>query len=319
MRGRRAEGRTADRTSERCPVRVRPRRGVGGSLACIALLLAPAGVGTEWATPTEQAWGGAGEPGLHRLLRDLVRETREHGRCRRAGPPRWPKGHEPHGARSRSRRLSGANGAHQRPAPRRAFAEGTNRAAGAKPGPSASASIGSSPTSAASRSGTGSCAIAPRKHHRWKPDGSIRVLPGLNGRRACRSRHLSATPRHSHTSSRSASPSGRCSRSTAKSCVRRYALPAIVAQTGAPLLALGRSTKLGLASLGALSGAGWASALALGASESLTSAPAPVLACIVGAAHAGALAIRTWWKVTHAEVAVSIRLPEALPRRACTD
>ena len=69
-------------------MRVRPGRGVGGSLACVTLLLAPAGVGTEWATPIEPAWGGAGEPGLHRLLRDLVRDGGERTPCGRASPRR---------------------------------------------------------------------------------------------------------------------------------------------------------------------------------------------------------------------------------------
>ena len=64
-------------------MRVRHRRDVGGSLACVTLLLAPAGVGTEWATPIEPAWGGAAESGLHRLLRDIVHEGRE--RMPRAG------------------------------------------------------------------------------------------------------------------------------------------------------------------------------------------------------------------------------------------
>ena len=54
----------------------------------------------------------------------------------------------------------------------------------------------------------------------------------------------------------------------------RYALPTIAAHTGAPLLALGLATKLRLATLGALSGAGWATALIVGGSESLASAPA---------------------------------------------
>ena len=69
-------------------MRLRPRRGVGGSLACVTLLLAPAGVGTEWATPIEPAWGGAAEPGLHRLLRDLVHDGRERTPRRRVSPRR---------------------------------------------------------------------------------------------------------------------------------------------------------------------------------------------------------------------------------------
>ena len=56
-------------------MRVRHRRGVGGSLAGLALLLAPAGLGTATGEPVERDWGGAGEPGLHRLLRELVGET----------------------------------------------------------------------------------------------------------------------------------------------------------------------------------------------------------------------------------------------------
>ena len=71
----------------------------------------------------------------------------------------------------------------------------------------------------------------------------------------------------------------------------RYALPTIAAHTGVPLLALGLATKLRLATLGALSGAGWASALLIGASESLASAPAPVLAGVVATTHSGALAL----------------------------
>ena len=71
----------------------------------------------------------------------------------------------------------------------------------------------------------------------------------------------------------------------------RYALPTIAAHTGAPLLALGLATKLRLAALGALSGAGWATALVIGASESLASAPAPVLAGVVAATHSGALVL----------------------------
>ena len=67
-------------------MRVRHRRGVGGSLAGLALLLAPAGVGCEWARPVEPAWGGAGEPELHRLLRDLVHEGRERTPRGRASP-----------------------------------------------------------------------------------------------------------------------------------------------------------------------------------------------------------------------------------------
>ena len=69
-------------------MRLRPRRGVGGSLACVTLLLAPAGVGCEWATPVEPAWGGAAEPGLHRLLRDLVRDGGERTPCGCVSPRR---------------------------------------------------------------------------------------------------------------------------------------------------------------------------------------------------------------------------------------
>ena len=71
----------------------------------------------------------------------------------------------------------------------------------------------------------------------------------------------------------------------------RYALPTIAAHTGAPLLALGLATKLRLATLGALSGAGWATALVIGGSDSLASAPAPVLASVVAATHSGALVL----------------------------
>ena len=41
-------------------------------VACVTLLIAPAGVGTETGEPIEHGWGSAGEPGLHRLLADLV-------------------------------------------------------------------------------------------------------------------------------------------------------------------------------------------------------------------------------------------------------
>ena len=71
----------------------------------------------------------------------------------------------------------------------------------------------------------------------------------------------------------------------------RYALPTIAAHTGAPLLALGLATKLRLATLGALSGAGWATALVIGGSDSLAPAPAPVLASVVAATHSGALVL----------------------------
>ena len=71
----------------------------------------------------------------------------------------------------------------------------------------------------------------------------------------------------------------------------RYALPTIAAHTGAPLLALRLATKLRLATLGALSGAGWATALVIGGSESLASAPAAVLAGVVAATHTGALVL----------------------------
>ena len=82
----------------------------------------------------------------------------------------------------------------------------------------------------------------------------------------------------------------------------RYALPTIAAHTGAPLLALGLATKLRLATLGALSGAGWATALIVGASESLAFAPASVLAGVVAATHSGALVLA--WALalaTHAQ------------------
>ena len=71
----------------------------------------------------------------------------------------------------------------------------------------------------------------------------------------------------------------------------RYALPTMAAHTGVPLLALGLATKLRLATMGALSGAGWATALVIGASESLASAPAPVLAGAVAATYSGALVL----------------------------
>ena len=76
----------------------------------------------------------------------------------------------------------------------------------------------------------------------------------------------------------------------------RYALPTIAAHTGAPLLALGLATKLRLATLGALSGAGWATALTIGGSDSLASAPAPVIAGVVAATHTGALVLA--WTLT---------------------
>ena len=71
----------------------------------------------------------------------------------------------------------------------------------------------------------------------------------------------------------------------------RYALPTIAAHMGAPLLALGLATKLRLATLGALSGAGWITALVIGASGSLVSAPAPVLAGVVAATYSGAIVL----------------------------
>ena len=71
----------------------------------------------------------------------------------------------------------------------------------------------------------------------------------------------------------------------------RYALPTMAAHTGVPLLALGLATKLRLATLGVLSGAGWVTALVIGASESLASAPAPVLAGAVAATYSGALVL----------------------------
>ena len=37
------------------------------------------------AAATEPSWGDAPEPGLHRLLRDLVREAREHPPCAQGG------------------------------------------------------------------------------------------------------------------------------------------------------------------------------------------------------------------------------------------
>lgn len=79
--------------------------------------------------------------------------------------------------------------------------------------------------------------------------------------------------------------------STTALAMGRYAIPRIVAQSGAPLLALNRSTKLALATLGALSSIGWMSALALGAVQSIAPAPAPVLAALLAAGYAGSLAV----------------------------
>lgn len=58
---------------------VRRPRPVTGSLALLAFALAPAGLGTDGVRPVEHAWGGAPEPALHRLLRDLVGEAHERG------------------------------------------------------------------------------------------------------------------------------------------------------------------------------------------------------------------------------------------------
>lgn len=53
----------------------------------IAALTAAGVLASGLATPVgaaEPSWGDAGEPGLHRLLRDLVREAREHASCAEA-------------------------------------------------------------------------------------------------------------------------------------------------------------------------------------------------------------------------------------------
>ena len=93
----------------------------------------------------------------------------------------------------------------------------------------------------------------------------------------------------------------------------RYALPTIAAHTGTPLLALGLATKLRLATLGALSGAGWATALIIGASESLALAPAAVLAGVVAATHSGALVLA--WALALATHAQRQRAEPTLPDR----
>ena len=91
----------------------------------------------------------------------------------------------------------------------------------------------------------------------------------------------------------------------------RYALPTITAHTGTPLLGLGLATKLRLATLGALSGAGWATALVVGASESLALAPAAVLAGVVAATHSGALVLA--WALALATHAQRQRAKAAVP------
>ena len=68
----------------------------------------------------------------------------------------------------------------------------------------------------------------------------------------------------------------------------RYVLPTIVAHRGRRLLSLGLATRLKLATVAGLSGAGWVTALLIGASESLAPAPASVFAVVIAATHAGA-------------------------------
>ena len=87
-------------------MRVGRLRASAASLALVALLLLLPGPGAEAAEPTERTWGNAGEPVLHRLLRDLVRETREHLPCTQDGRA------EP---RPRARRPTAGGGARQRP------------------------------------------------------------------------------------------------------------------------------------------------------------------------------------------------------------
>ena len=65
-----------------CLVRLRPLGPAAGSIALLTFALAPAGLGTDVARPVEHAWGGAPEPALHRLLRDLVGEAHEHDAAR---------------------------------------------------------------------------------------------------------------------------------------------------------------------------------------------------------------------------------------------
>ena len=66
---------------------MRPLGPAAGSLALLAFVLAPAGLGTDSARPVEPAWGGAPEPVLHRLLRDLVDEAHERAVRDGAGSP----------------------------------------------------------------------------------------------------------------------------------------------------------------------------------------------------------------------------------------
>ena len=59
-------------------MRLRPLRAAAGSLVLVALTLAHPGHGADSAESAEQRLSGASEPGLHRLLKRLVREAREH-------------------------------------------------------------------------------------------------------------------------------------------------------------------------------------------------------------------------------------------------
>ena len=69
-------------------MRLRPLGPGAGSIALLTFALAPAGLGTDVARPVEHAWGGAPEPALHRLLRDLISEAQERGARDAARSPR---------------------------------------------------------------------------------------------------------------------------------------------------------------------------------------------------------------------------------------
>ena len=77
----RADGHLFVEPLRRCLVRLRPLRAGAGSLVFVALSLAHPGLGADVVEPTEQTWGDASEPGLHRLLRYLVHKAREHPSC----------------------------------------------------------------------------------------------------------------------------------------------------------------------------------------------------------------------------------------------